>query len=261
VHKTAFSFKRDAGALESSDVRAQEDHCPHPCASPVKRRPRWKSHENLEPFEKLHTHNVPTRESVEYMRTTHFQKLLCAFAAATLSAAVLASADEVTTTTTSAGTISEFSPDSIVIRSETASEPIRYSSTKTTTYVDDTGAPVAMDVIKSGVPVTVHYIHEGDRVVADRVIVHRHVTTAAPAGVVEERHTTTAAPGVVEERRTTTAPVVPAAPVIQENKTTTTTTTTDGKPSHEERKAEKEERKAEKHQDKADRELDKAETK
>jgi hypothetical protein len=181
------------------------------------------------------------------MKTTQFQKIFCAFAAATLSATVLASADEVTTTTESAGTISEFSPDSFVIRSETAPAPIRYSSTKTTTYVDDTGAPVAVDVIKSGVPVTVHYIHEGDRVIADRVIVHRHVTSAAP--------------GVVEERRTTTAPVVPAAPVIQENKTTTTTTTTEGHPSHEERKAEKEERKAEKHQDKADRELDKAENK
>ena len=70
---------------------------------------------------------------------------------------------------------------------------------------------------------TVHYIREGDRRIADRVIVHRHVTTTAPA-VVEK---TVRTPAEVEERRTTT--IVPAAPVIEEKKTTTTTTTTNGR--------------------------------
>jgi len=36
-----------------------------------------------------------------------------------------------TTTTNTAGTVSEFSPDTIIIRSETAPEPIRYSYSKT----------------------------------------------------------------------------------------------------------------------------------
>ena len=40
---------------------------------------------------------------------------------------------ETTTTTNSAGTISEFGPETIIIRSETSPEPIRYSYTKTTT--------------------------------------------------------------------------------------------------------------------------------
>jgi hypothetical protein len=129
-----------------------------------------------------------------------------------------------TTTTTTAGTIAEFSPDTIIVRSETSPEPIRYTYTKTTTYVDDTGAPVSLETVKSGLPVTVHYVREGDRVIANRVIVHRKKTVTTDEPVVrEERRVVTPAPVVREERRV----VTPApAPVIEERKTTTTTTTT-----------------------------------
>ncbi|HEV7402901.1 MAG TPA: hypothetical protein VGO11_08250 [Chthoniobacteraceae bacterium] len=125
------------------------------------------------------------------------------------------------TTTTTAGTISEFSPDTIIVRSETSPEPIRYSYTKTTTYIDDAGQPVSLETVKSGLPVTVHYIREGDRMIANRVIVHRTktVTEDAPAVRTERR---VEAPAVRTETRT----VAPApAPVIEEKKTTTTTTT------------------------------------
>ena len=94
-----------------------------------------------------------------------------------------------TTTTNSAGTITEFSPDTLVIRTESAPERVRYSYSKTTTYVDETGAPVSMETVKSGLPVTVYYIKEGDRMVASKVIVRRTVKAAAP--VVEEKKTTT----------------------------------------------------------------------
>src|SRR5450432_1169087 len=100
-----------------------------------------------------------------------------------------------TTKTQSAGTISEFSPETIVIKTETAPEPVRYTYTKTTTYVDETGAPVSMALVKSGLPVTVYYIKDGDKMVASKVIVRKAVVA------------------------------VPAAPVIGEKKTTTTTTT------------------------------------
>lgn len=103
------------------------------------------------------------------------------------------------TTTNSAGTISEFSPETIVIRSETSPEPLRYSYTKTTTYVDEAGAPVTMETVKSGLPVTVYYTKVGDRLVASRVVV----------------------------RKTTV--VTPVAPAIIEKKTTTTTTTKEDK--------------------------------
>ena len=100
-------------------------------------------------------------------------------------------ADAVVSTTTSEGTISEFSPDSIVIRSERATEPMRYTYSKSTTYVDDAGAPVSIETVKSGLPVTVHYVREGDRTIARRVIVHKRTTTTAPAAVEERRSTTT----------------------------------------------------------------------
>ena len=94
-----------------------------------------------------------------------------------------------TTTTTTAGTISEFGPETIIVRSETAPEPIRYSYTKTTTYVDETGAPVSIETVKSGLPVTVYYAKVGDKMVATKVIVRKVVVKAAP--VIEEKKTTT----------------------------------------------------------------------
>jgi hypothetical protein len=123
------------------------------------------------------------------------------------------------TTTTTAGTISEFSPDTIIVRSETSPEPIRYSYTKTTTYIDDAGQPVSLETVRSGLPVTVHYVREGDRMIANRVIVHRaRAVTEEPAVRTERR---VEAPVVRTERRVET----PAAPVVEEKKTTTTTTT------------------------------------
>jgi hypothetical protein len=115
-------------------------------------------------------------------------RILCAVASVglLLSASVPAPADDrIVTTTTTAGTISEFSPDTIVVRSTTSPEPLRYGYTRETTYVDETGAPVSIEAIRSGLPVTVHYVREGPRILARKVIVHR----AAP--VVEERTTTT----------------------------------------------------------------------
>jgi hypothetical protein len=81
------------------------------------------------------------------------------------------------TTTNSAGTISTFSPDTIAIRTTTTSDPVSYSYTKTTTYVDETGAPVSMELVKSGLPVTVYYTKDGDRMIASKVIVRKSSTT------------------------------------------------------------------------------------
>ena len=131
------------------------------------------------------------------------KKIVCNIGCAALISATLAvsafaqtTVSETTTTkTTSMGTISEFSPETIVIKTETSPEPVRYSYTKTTTYVDETGAPVSMATVKSGLPVTVFYVRDGDRMVASKVIVRKTVA------------------------------VVPSNPVIEEKKTSTTTTT------------------------------------
>src|SRR4051794_26726849 len=105
------------------------------------------------------------------MKTILTSKITAALSMAVLlTCGSLASAQSVTSTTTSMGTISEFSPDTIVIRDQSASEPMRYSYTKSTTYVDETGAPVSMDLVKSGLPVTVYYSKDGDRMIADKVI-------------------------------------------------------------------------------------------
>lgn len=84
---------------------------------------------------------------------------------------------QTTKTTESAGTISEFSPDTIVIRTETNTTPMSYNYTKTTTYVDEEGNPVSMETVKSGLPVTVYYTTEGDKMTASKVVVRKTTTT------------------------------------------------------------------------------------
>jgi len=82
----------------------------------------------------------------------------------------------VTTVTTSSGTITDFGPERIVVRSETAPQPLTYTYSKTTTYVDEDGNPVSVETVKSGAPVTVQYTKVGDHLVASKVIVRKTVT-------------------------------------------------------------------------------------
>jgi hypothetical protein len=109
-----------------------------------------------------------------------------------------------TSSTTSAGTVSDFSPDAMTVRTETSSSPVSYTFSKTTTYVDQNGNPVSVDVVKSGVPVTVYYTQDGDKMVASKVVV-RQTTTDAPVPA--------PAPAVIEQKKSST---------------TTTSTTTSG---------------------------------
>lgn len=131
--------------------------------------------------------------------------------AATSSGWAQATVETTTTTTNSGGIISEFGPDILVLKTETAPEPIRYSYTTKTVYVDEAGAPVTLTTVKSGLPVTVYYTKVGDKMVASKVVVRKTVVKPA-APLVEERTI-----------------VKPAAPLIEEKKTTTTTTTTKDK--------------------------------
>ena len=94
------------------------------------------------------------------------------------------------TATTSAGTISEFSPQTIVVKTENSTEPVHYTYSKSTTYVDENGNAVSMETVKSGLPVTVYYVKDGDNLVASKIVVRRTVV-AAPAPDVQESKTTT----------------------------------------------------------------------
>jgi len=128
-----------------------------------------------------------------FARTSIVAAILCASLPAFAQTAVTT-----TSTTTSAGTISEFSPTVMMIKTETAPEPVRYTYTKSTTYVDESGNPVSIETVKSGAPVTVYYSKDGDNMVATKVIVRKAVsttTTAVPAPVegtsVEKKTSTT----------------------------------------------------------------------
>lgn len=143
---------------------------------------------------------------------------LFTFAAASAVAVVCAIgpiAHGETVVTESTGTVSEFSPDALVIHSETATAPTRYVVGRDVEYVDEAGAPVSVDIVKRDLPVSISYVREGDRMIVRRVIVHRHVT---PAPVVEERRVIETRP-VIEEKR-----VIEQRPAIEEHRTTTTTT-------------------------------------
>lgn len=96
-----------------------------------------------------------------------------------------------TTTTTSAGTITQFGEDTFVVRTATSTAPLRYSYTKTTTYVDESGNPVSIETVKSGVPVTVYYDKDADKMVATKIVVRRAAVVDPTPRIIEEKKTTT----------------------------------------------------------------------
>lgn len=104
-----------------------------------------------------------------------------ALAALILGSVVIpVSAETVTTTTSYSGTVTEYSPDGIVVRSETSSTPTRYTYTKTTSYLDEKGRPVSIKTVKSGHPVTVYYTTQGDKMIASKVILRSTAGTVSP---------------------------------------------------------------------------------
>ena len=116
-------------------------------------------------------------------------------------------AQTTTAVTTTNGAFTEYVPrsETMVIKSETGTSPLRYSVTKQTTIVDETGAPVAIDRISPGSQLSVQYTGSGDRLVASRVIVRRAATsteTSVPAVAGQQTNitTTTTRPLTHEEK-------------------------------------------------------------
>ena len=79
-------------------------------------------------------------------------------------------AQTTTTVTTTKGAFTEYAPGSetMVVRTETSSAPLRYVVTKQTTIVDESGAPVAIERISPGSPLSIQYSGTGDHLVASR---------------------------------------------------------------------------------------------
>jgi hypothetical protein len=96
-------------------------------------------------------------------------------------------AQTTTTVTTAKGAFNEYVPGSetMVVKSESGSAPFRYTVTKQTTIVDESGAPVSIERISPGSPLSIQYTGTGDRLVASRIIVQ------GPSAVSEQQTTTT----------------------------------------------------------------------
>ena len=78
-----------------------------------------------------------------------------------------------TTTTEGSGTITEYTPGSVIVLKET-SGPRRYRFGKTVTYVTKSGKTLDEATVKTriklGIPVRVHYTGEGENLIVDRVV-------------------------------------------------------------------------------------------
>lgn len=107
-------------------------------------------------------------------------------------------AQATTTVTTTKGAFTEYVPGSetMVVRTETSSAPLRYVVSKQTTIVDESGAPIAIERISPGSPLSIQYTGTGEQLVASRVVVQK------PAAVTTEPVTT--APVATQQTTTTT---------------------------------------------------------
>jgi len=128
------------------------------------------------------------------MKNVKFSSVRSAALCAVLATAGLtgAYAQSTVTTTTSAGTVSEFSPSVITVNS--GGSPVSYSYSKTTTYVDENGNPVSVETVRSGVPVTVYYSQDGSRMMASKVVVHSVPATDGSTVIKKTTTTTTTTP-------------------------------------------------------------------
>jgi hypothetical protein len=104
------------------------------------------------------------------------KKMLLTIALAVVAPFAWGQVSETTTTTTTTegnGTVTEYTPGSVIVLKET-SGPRRYRFGKTVTYVTRSGKTLDEETVRTkvkvGVPVRVHYVGTGDNVMVDRVI-------------------------------------------------------------------------------------------
>ena len=148
--------------------------------------------------------NKKTTRSVEYESNMHMKtntKICTAVLAIGLCVWSTQAFGQATTTTTTAtttnGAFTEYVPGSqtVVVRSQSNPAPLRYVVTKQTTVVDEAGAPLSVERIPAGSPLSVQYTGTGDQLTASRIIVHRAAAVNAPV---------TTAPVATQESTTTT---------------------------------------------------------
>src|SRR6266702_7062369 len=106
------------------------------------------------------------------------KKILLSIALAIAAPFAWAQVSETTTTTSTtegSGTITDYTPGSVIVLKE-SSGPRTYHFGKTVTYVTRSGTVLDEDVVRTrvkvGIPVRVHYVGTGDHMPVDRVILH-----------------------------------------------------------------------------------------
>ena len=103
------------------------------------------------------------------------KKILLSTAWAVVAPFAWAQVSQTTTTTTTDGSsaITEDTPSSVIVLSE-SSGPRTYRFGKTVTYVTRSGKVLDADVVRTrvkvGVPVRIHFVGTGDNMMVDRVI-------------------------------------------------------------------------------------------
>jgi hypothetical protein len=109
-------------------------------------------------------------------RKKQMKKTVISIALAIAAPFAWAQVSETTTTTTTTegnGTITQYTPGSVIVLKE-SSGPRTYHFGKTVTYVTRSGKVLDEDVVRTrvkvGAPVRVHYVGTGDNVMVDRVI-------------------------------------------------------------------------------------------
>jgi hypothetical protein len=118
---------------------------------------------------------------------------IAVFGALLISGGLFAETTTETTTTTTdstSGTVSDLTSGALIVQSPSESAPLSYSYSKTTTYVDEDGNPVAVETLKSGAPVTVYYTKGTDGLTASKVVVRKHVDPVTGTTTIEKKKTT-----------------------------------------------------------------------
>ncbi|MDZ4401779.1 hypothetical protein [Prosthecobacter sp.] len=126
-----------------------------------------------------------------------FSSLLFIASLTTASVTFSQNIEATATSTTSEGTVSEFGPQGIIIKTATGTQPVRYISNETTNFVDENGNPISATLVTSGLPVTVYYTKVGDTLIASKIMVRTGV--AAPARILETTQTMTMSAGTISE--------------------------------------------------------------
>jgi hypothetical protein len=135
------------------------NHWKADCASPTGEVVSWQSHKR------------ESKKERDKMKKTLFSIALALVAP--FAWAQTSSTTTTTTTTEGGGTITEYTPGSVITLQET-SGPRHYRFGKTVTYVTKSGKTLDEETVKTriklGIPVHVHYSGEGDNMLVDRVI-------------------------------------------------------------------------------------------